>query len=319
MCAKILIAGKIPQVGLDMLKDYDVEMYDKDVLISESELQEKIKDKDALLSLLSTPVTKETIDLAPNLKVIANYGAGFNNIDWEYAKTKGIPVSNTPHASTEATADLTMGLIIAISRRIVEGDQLCRTIGFNGWAPLFFLGPDVHSKTLGIIGLGNIGRAVAKRAKGFNMKVLYTARTRKSPELEKELNATFVPLEELLQKSDFVSINCSYNAEMKHMISTNELNLMKPSSYLINVSRGPIVEEKALITALQDKKIKGAALDVFEFEPQIGEEFKTMENVVLTPHIGNASIEARNEMAEIAVNNILTVLKTGKAVTPINM
>lgn len=320
MCAKIFIAGKIPQVGLDMLKkEHKVEMYDKDVLISPEELRERIKDKDALLSLLSTPVDRETIDRAPKLKIIANYGAGFNNIDYAYAKTKKIPVTNTPHASTEATADLTWGLIIAVARRIVEGDHLCRTKGFNGWAPLFFLGPDVYNKTLGIVGLGNIGQAVAKRAKGFGMKIIYNSRTRKSPEIEKDLNATYVSLEELLKQADFVSLNCSYAPEMKHMISAKQFKLMKPTSYLINVSRGPVVNEQALIQALKNKEIAGAALDVFEFEPKISDELKTMPNVVLTPHIGNASIEARDEMAQIAVNNILAVLKGQPALNPVNM
>lgn len=316
---KVFVAGKIPQIGMDMLeKEFDVEVYEKDDLISEAELRERMKDKDALLSLLSTPVDKETIDSAPNLKIIANFGAGFNNIDCEYAGGKGIPVTNTPQVSTAATADLTIALVLAVARRVAEGDQLARTVGFNGWAPLFFLGREVTGKKLGIVGLGNIGKAVAERAKGFGMEILYNSKTRKSPEVEKELNATFVSLEELLQESDFVTINCSYSPDMKHMFGKEQFEMMKSTAYFINASRGPIVDELSLIEALKAKEIEGAALDVFEFEPKISEELKTLKNVVLTPHIGNATIETRDAMAVMAVENIISVLNGREPLNPVN-
>ncbi|MEH7181019.1 2-hydroxyacid dehydrogenase family protein [Neobacillus vireti] len=307
--AKILVAGEIPQKGLDLLmKDHEVEVFPGEQLISQDELIGRIKDKDALISLLSTSVGQEVIDQAPNLKIIANYGAGFNNVDFKYAATKGIPVTNTPIASTNATAELTLALVLAVARRVVEGDEVCRTTGFNGWAPLYFRGREVSGKTIGIIGFGQIGQAVAKRAVGFGMKVLYSDIRQHSPEIESELNATYVSLEELLKQSDFITINCAYNPSMEHMISTKEFELMKPTAYIINCARGPIVEEAALIKALEENVIEGAALDVFEFEPEIGEGLMKLKNVVLTPHIGNATFEARDAMAEMACGNVVKVL-----------
>ncbi len=307
---KVFVAGKIPQKGLEKLQqEFDVELYDdSERLISEAELKEKIKDKDALLSLLSTPVNKEAIDNAPHLKIIANYGAGYNNIDFEYAAEKGIYVTNTPEVSTNATADLTIGLILAAARRIAEGDKLCRTTGFKGWAPLFFLGREVSGKKLGIFGFGSIGRAVAKRAQGFDMEVFYYKRNRLTPQEEKELNVTYLPFEELLKQSDFITINSSYTPDMRHLFGREQFQMMKPTAYLINAARGPIVHEAALAEALKNKAIEGAALDVYEFEPEITEELKTLDNVVLTPHIGNATIETRDAMALMAVDNIIEVL-----------
>jgi D-3-phosphoglycerate dehydrogenase len=306
---KILVAGEIPEIGLEMLlKDHEVEVFPGEKLISEAELKERIKDKDALLSLLSTPVTQEIIDQAPNLKIIANYGAGFNNIDFEYAASKGIPTTNTPLASTAATADLTLALLLAAARRVAEGDEVCRTVGFNGWAPLYFRGREVTGKTIGIVGFGQIGQAVAKRAAAFDMNVLYTGPNRKNAEIESALHARYVSFEELVAESDFITINCSYNPTMKHMFSTEQFESMKSTAYLINCSRGPIVEEAALIKALEEKQIEGAALDVFEFEPEIGKGLKNLKNVVLTPHIGNATFEARDAMANMAAGNIVKVL-----------
>lgn len=307
--AKVLVAGEIPQKGLDLLVEkHEVEVFPSEKLISEDELKERIKGKDALLSLLSTPVTKDIIDLAPSLKIIANYGAGFNNIDFEYAASKGIPTTNTPFASTAATADLTIGLLLAAARRVVEGDEVCRTVGFNGWAPLYFRGREVSGKTIGIVGFGQIGQAVAKRAAGFDLNVLYYSPHRKSEEIEWALNAKYVPLDELISQSDFITLNCSYNPSMKHMFSTKQFEMMKKTAYLINCARGPIVDEAALIEALRERTIEGAALDVFEFEPKIGDELKKLKNVVLTPHIGNATIEARNAMAVMAAQNIVKAL-----------
>lgn len=315
--AKILVAGKVPEIGLQLLKEHDVEMYDGEELISAQELTKRVQDKDALLSLLSTKVTKEVIDAAPNLKIVANYGAGYDNIAYEYAAEKGILVTNTPKVSTEATAELTFALLLAAARRIPEGDTLCRTTGFNGWAPLFFLGREVYGKTIGIIGLGEIGKAVAKRAKAFGMNVLYTGPNRKQ-EAERELDATYVSLEQLLQTADFITINCSYNKSLHHMIDEEQFKMMKKTAYLINAARGPIINELALAHALERNEIEGAALDVFEFEPKITEQLKGLKNVVLTPHVGNATFETRDAMAEMTVRNILAVLKGEEALTPVN-
>lgn len=306
---KILVAGKIPSSGIQYLNEKfnNVVIHDSDVLITKEQLIEKIQDVDALISLLSTNVDKDVIDSAPNLKIIANYGAGFNNIDIDYARSKHIDVTNTPTVSTNATADLTMAILLAVARRVVEGDNVCRTIGFNGWAPLFFRGREVSGKTIGIIGLGEIGTAVARRAKAFDMDIIYSGPARYEDK-EKELNAKHVSLDTLLQTADFVAINCSYHPSMKHMISTNELNLMKPTAYLINASRGPIVHEEALAQALENNVIEGAALDVFENEPLINERLKRLSNVVLTPHIGNATFETRDKMAEIVTTNVFKKL-----------
>ncbi|WP_414048948.1 NAD(P)-dependent oxidoreductase [Macrococcus animalis] len=310
---KILVAGEIPISGMEFLEEkFDqVEVFKGEKLITKEQLIEMIKDKDALISLLSTNIDKDVIDAAPNLKLIANYGAGFNNIDTEYARKKNIDVTNTPNASTNATADLTVAILLAVARRVIEGDELCRTVGFNGWAPLFFRGREVSGKTIGIIGLGEIGTAVARRAKGFDMNILYSGPTRYTDK-EEELGAKYVTQEELLQNSDFITINCSYNPSMKHMIDSKEISMMKPTAYLINASRGPIIHEQALAEALESKIIEGAALDVFEFEPEINEKLKHLDNVVITPHIGNATYEARDMMAEIVTSNVYKISRNEK-------
>lgn len=302
---KIFVAGPIPEVGLNLLKEhFEVEMYEGKGIISQDELKKGVKDAFGLVSLLSTNVDKEVIDSGEQLAFIANYGAGFNNVDIDYAKSKGIEVSNTPKASTNATAELTMGILLAVARRIPEGDQLMRHEGFDGWAPLFFRGREVSGKTIGIIGLGEIGSAVARRAKGFDMNILYTGPHRKEDK-EQALDASYVDLETLLKESDFITINAAYNTSMEHMIDAEQLKLMKSTAYLVNASRGPIVHEKALLEALQNKTIEGAALDVYEFEPEITEGLKSLDNVVITPHIGNATFEARDMMAEIVANNLI--------------
>jgi D-3-phosphoglycerate dehydrogenase len=315
---KIFIAGEIPEAGYEALKGHELDVYKGEKLIDEEELLKRCRDADAVLSLLSTPVNKKIIDAAEKVKIIANFGAGYDNIDYEYAAEKGIPVTNTPYVSTEATAELTIGLLLAVSRRIPEGDQLCRTTGFNGWAPLFFLGREVYGKTLGIIGFGNIGRSVAKKASGFGLNILYYDIKKESEEKERELGAVYSDFDELLKKSDFITINSAYMPSLKHMIDEREFLLMKKTAYLINCARGPIVNEKSLVKALKDKEIEGAALDVYEFEPKISEELKGMKNVVLTPHIGNATIETREQMALCAAKNIMLVLNGENAYSPVN-
>ncbi|HLR19193.1 MAG TPA: 2-hydroxyacid dehydrogenase family protein [Staphylococcus sp.] len=310
---KVYIAGPIPEVGYDLLKEqgYEVDMYEGNGIIDKETLKQGVKDADALISLLSTNVDQEVIDAANNLKIITNYGAGFNNVDVAYARQKDIDVTNTPKASTNSTAELTFALVLAVARRIPEGDKLCRTTGFDGWAPLFFRGREVSGKTIGIIGLGEIGAAVARRAKAFDMDVLYTGPNQKV-EKEREIGAKYVDLDTLLKKSDFVTINAAYNPELHHQIDTEQFKMMKSTSYLINASRGPIVHEQALVDALKDKEIEGAALDVFEFEPEINNELKTLENVVITPHIGNATFESRDMMSKIVANDAISKLNNKK-------
>ena len=312
--AKVYIAGPIPQVGLDILEknNIEVDMYDGPGVVDQETLKNGVKDADALISILSTNVDKDVIAAGENLKVIANYGAGFNNVDIDYAESKGIYVTNTPGVSTRSTAELTFALVLAVARRIAEGDQLSRTKGFDGWAPLFFRGREVSGKTIGIFGLGNIGYAVAKRAKAFDMDILYTGPHRKEDK-EKEIGAKYVDFDTLLKESDFITINAAYKPELHHLFDTEQFNQMKPTAYLVNAARGPIVNEQALADALKDKVIEGAALDVYEFEPKITEDLKSLDNVVITPHIGNATFEARDGMAEIVANNTVDVLKDDKA------
>ncbi|PGL71686.1 2-hydroxyacid dehydrogenase family protein [Bacillus sp. AFS055030] len=316
--AHILVAGKIPEKAEQLLKDHHVIVYENEQLITEDELCELVSEVDAILSLLSTPITKRVIDAAKNVNIIANYGAGFNNIDVDYATSKGIHVTNTPLVSTDATAELTLGILLAVSRRIVEGDELCRTKGFEGWAPLFFRGTEVSGKTLGIYGFGNIGQAVAKRAKAFNMNIIYHQPRRLSNELEQQLNATYVSLDELLQTSDYITLHCPYKPELHHLFGKEEFCKMKDSAFFINAARGPLANEQELVEALKEGIIAGAALDVFEFEPKITEELKSLTNVVLTPHIGNATYETRDAMSEIAAKNIIEVIAERPPISPVN-
>lgn len=315
----VFISGKIPRVAYDILsKEFDVSMHDDLRLLSKEEVIKGLEDKDALLCLLSDPIDAEIIDSNPNLRIIANYGAGFNNIDIQTAGKRGIPVTNTPDVSTAATADLTLGLMLAIARRIVEGDKETRAGRFKGWAPLYHLGVDVTGKTLGVIGMGNIGQAVTRRAKAFDMNIIYTSRTRLSEQKEKEFGITYVSFEEILKTSDFLSLNLSYSPAIHHMIGMKELQLMKSTAYLINAARGPLVDELALLTALEEKTIAGAALDVYEFEPQVTAGLEKLDQVILTPHIGNATVETRDAMAEIAARNIIAVLRGEEPLTCVN-
>jgi len=316
---KVFISGKIPKVAYNILsQEFEVSMHDDLRLLSKEEILDGVKGMDALLCLLSDSIDAEIITSNPNLRVIANYGAGFNNIDIETAGLRGIPVTNTPDVSTAATADLTIGLMLAIARRIVEGDKETRAGYFKGWAPLYHLGVDVTGKTLGVIGMGNIGQAVTRRAKAFDMKVIYSSRTRLSAEKEKELGVTYRSFEEVLQHADFVSLNLSYSPATHHMIGAKEFDMMKPTVYLINAARGPLVDEKALLEALKQKKIAGAALDVYENEPQVTEGLEKLDQVILTPHLGNATVETRDAMAEIAARNILAVLNGEEPLTCVN-
>ncbi|HHY28899.1 MAG TPA: NAD(P)-binding domain-containing protein [Desulfitobacterium dehalogenans] len=316
---KVFITGRIPSLAYELLsKDFEVNMHDDLRLLSKEEIISGLKGKDALLCLLSDTIDKDIIAANPQLKVIANYGAGYNNIDIAAAGEVNIPVTNTPDVSTDATADLTFGLILAIARRIVEGDKETRAGRFKGWAPLYHLGVDVTGKTLGIIGMGNIGQAIARRAKGFDMKIVYTSRTRLSVRQERELGFTYMSLEDVLKTADFVSLSLSYSSATHHMIGAKELEAMKPSAYLINTARGALVDEKALLKALENKTIAGAALDVYELEPQITEGLQKLDQVVLTPHIGNATVETRDAMAAIAAENIIAVLKGKTPLTCVN-
>jgi glyoxylate reductase len=234
---------------------------------------------------------------------------GYNNVDLAEATRRGIPVTNTPGVLTDTTADFAFALMMAVARRVVEGDKFTRAGRFHGWGPLMMVGTDVHGKTLGIVGFGRIGRAVAKRATGFDMRVLYFDRFRADEDTERALNASSVSLEQLLAESDFVSLHTDYNPETHHLIGAPELAAMKRGAYLINTARGAIVDEAALVEALKSGKLAGAGLDVFEREPQIHPELLTLDNAVLAPHIASASMETRTAMALMAAENLLAALR----------
>jgi glyoxylate reductase len=268
-----------------------------------------VADKDGLLCTISDRIDDDLLEKAPNLRIVANYGVGYDNIDLAAATARGVWVTNTPGVLTDATADLTFGLILAVARRIVEGEARLRAGQWKSWAPLLFLGAEVSGKTLGIIGLGQIGKAVARRALGFNMPILYHNRHRIDEKEERELNATYVDLKTLLSRADFISLHVTLTDETRHLIGARELSCMKPTAYLINASRGPVVDEKALVEALRAKKIAGAGLDVYENEPALTPGLSDLSNVVLLPHMGSATLETRTAMGKLAAENLLDGLK----------
>jgi lactate dehydrogenase-like 2-hydroxyacid dehydrogenase len=315
--AYIFISGNIPDIGYDLLSAHQLDVYKGENLITEEELIAGASKADALLCPLSTKVTRKVIEACPHLKIIANFGAGFDNIDIEAAKERNIPVTNTPQVSTEATAELTLGLMLSLMRRITEGDTLCRTTGFNGWAPLFFLGRELVNKKLGIVGFGKIGQSVAARAKAFGMDIYYTGRIQKTPDIEEKFGATYMEFDKLVQTCDVLTVHTSYNEGTHHLFVKETFAQMKKDAFFLNLSRGPVVNEADLVEALQTGEIAGAALDVFEFEPFITDELKQLKNIVITPHIGNATVETRNQMAMLSADNILSVLEHQRSLTPV--
>lgn len=296
---KVLVAGQLPAKANTLLRQNQltIDTYTGEQLISHDELIDRVADADYLITPLSTQVDEDILAHALKLKLIANFGAGTNNIDLAAAAARHIPVTNTPNVSSVATAESTTGLIISLAHRIVEGDHLMRTTGFDGWAPLFFLGHNLQAKTLGIIGMGQIGQAVAKRLHAFDMPILYTQHHPLPVSVETQLGATFVSEDDLLAQSDIVSLHLPLTPQTMHLIDQAAFKKMKSTALLINVARGPIVDEQALVTALQTHQIAGAALDVYEHEPQVTPALTTMDNVILTPHLGNATVEARDGMA----------------------
>jgi glyoxylate reductase len=305
---KVFLTRLLPSEAMERLRAlFDLTHNPKERQLRRKEIIRGAADKVGLISMLSDVIDKEVIESCSSLKVISNYAVGFNNIDLKVATAKKIFVTNTPGVLTETTADLAWALILSVARRLIEADRLVRSGRWEGWAPTQLLGNDVHGKTLGIIGLGRIGRAVASRAKGFSMKVLYHNRKRVEESVERELNARSVALEDLMASSDFLSLHVPLNSETHHLIGRHELLRMKPTSYLINTARGPIVDEKALIEVLQQRRIAGAGLDVFEKEPRISPKLLRLKNVVVLPHLGSASIEARTQMGLIVAENLKAV------------
>lgn len=308
---KIFVTRKIPIAGIKLLKQkrYDVKISPHDRVLKKEEIIKMGRGSDALLCLLTDKIDKEVMDgIGPQLKIIANYAVGFDNIDLKAAKERKIMVTNTPGVLTETVAEHTIALLFAVTRRIVEADKFTRAGRYKGWEPLLFLGSDVAGKTLGIVGLGRIGGEISKRMnQGFGLKIIYhdVFRNKKA---EKELRIKYVSLKTLLKTADFISLHVPLLPQTRHLISTKELKMMKKTAYLINTSRGPVIDEKALVLALKNKWIKGAALDVFEFEPRLVQGLAKLDNIILTPHIASATEETRNKMAILAAQNIIASL-----------
>ncbi|MGQ9618872.1 MAG: 2-hydroxyacid dehydrogenase [Candidatus Aminicenantia bacterium] len=306
---KVLLTRKIIKEAMDYLSSItDLEVGSDDVMDREI-LLEKIKDKDGLISMLDDRIDKEIMDSAPKLKVISNYAVGYNNIDVKYAISKGIFVTNTPGVLTETTADLTLALILSTCRQIPQADDFTRRGEFKGWGPTLFLGRDVYGKTLGIIGFGRIGRSVARRATGFNMKILYWDKIKLKKDEEMRLNVEFRELEPLLQESDIITVHLPLTTETHHLLNRERLSLLKEDSVLINTARGPIIDEKTLCDFLEEGRIWGAGLDVYEREPEIEKRLFNHPRVVLLPHIGSASFETRKKMGMLVAEGLLKALR----------
>lgn len=308
---KILVTQKVPAPAYPLLEaigDVEANM-EEEVIWPYEELLHRGPGHDYIYCLLTDNVDANFLEACvaatPRLKMIANMAVGFNNIDVETATRLGVAVSNTPGVLSDTTADLAFALLMATARRIPEAERFLRAGKFKGWGPLLFCGAEVHHSTLGLIGAGRIGKIVTKRASGFEMKVIYYDVHRLSPEDEAALNMTYLPMDDVLKQADFISVHTPYMPSTHHLISERELDLMKPTAIIINTARGPIIDEKALVKALQAGKIAGAGLDVFEHEPAIEPELLTMENVVLLPHIASASLKTRTLMATMASDNIV--------------
>jgi glyoxylate reductase len=308
---KVFITRKIPDMVFEKIQaNFEVTMWEKEeVPIPRAELEKRVTNIDGLYCLLTEQIDRDLIEKAPNLKIISNMAVGYNNIDVDAASEKGIMVTNTPGVLTETTADLTFALLMATARRIVESEKYLRDGNWKTWSPLLLTGQDIHGATLGIIGLGRIGESVARRAKGFDMNILYHSRSRK-PEAEKELGITYTSLETLLKESDFVCVLTPFTPETKNLIGKEELALMKKTSILINTARGGIVNEEALYDTLKSGGIWAAGLDVFAEEPvPLNHPLLTLPNVVVLPHIGSASLKTRIKMADVAAENLIAALE----------
>ncbi|MEM3442479.1 MAG: glyoxylate reductase [Candidatus Bathyarchaeia archaeon] len=317
---KVYVTREIPEKGLRIIKkSFDAEVWQEYAPPPKEVILEKIRNVDGLVSLLSDKIDAEVFDAAPKLKIISQLAVGFDNIDLQEATKKGVYVTNTPEVLTDTTADFAWALLMAVARRVVEADKYVRSGQWKvGWHPSMFLGRDVYGATIGIVGAGRIGCAVAKRARVFNMKISYYSASSK-PEMEKELGAKRVDLDTLLKKSDFISIHVPLKRETYHMINAEKLKLMKKTAYLINNSRGPIVDEKALYEALKEDRIAGAGLDVFENEPTpVDNPLLKLNNVVVAPHISSASYETRSRMAQMVAENLLAFFKGKKPLNLVN-
>ena len=313
----VTVTNIFPQVALDKLSS-ECDLKINRTSLTKEELKQQVSGSDAVISYLTDRIDQDIIDRGTKLKIIANYGAGFNNIDVTYASERGIWVTNTPNVLHETTADLTWAMILGTARQIVSADRYTREGKFQGWGAKLFLGGDVYEKTLGIIGLGEIGRSVARRALGFNMRTLYHQRNRLPKEEEKKLNVEYATFEKILRESDFLTLHVPLTEETEYMIGNDEIALMKKTAYLIHTARGKVIDDYALVAALREGRLAGAALDVYEAEPELTEGMRELDNLMILPHIGSASFETRDKMALLVADNILDALegKTPRSLVP---
>lgn len=318
--SRVVVTGRIPETALEKLRaEHEVDAWSGPESIGREELLRRVAGADAVVSLLTERIDAELLDAAgPQLKVVANVAVGYDNIDVPACTERGIVATNTPGVLTEATADIALGLILAATRRLGEGERLIRSGQAWKWGMFFLLGSSLQGKTLGIVGMGGIGQATARRAKAFGMEIVYQSRSEIDPAIAAELGARRVELDELLAISDVVSLHCPYGPATHHLIGAAQLASMKSSAYLVNTARGPIVDEAALASALRDGQIAGAGLDVFENEPSVHPGLLELENVVLVPHLGSATVETRTAMAMLAADNTLAVLSDERPPAPIN-
>jgi glyoxylate reductase len=317
MPQKVLVTREIPSAGLRVLEGFDVAVLAVGPPARE-ELLEASRRAAGILSTVTEEVDAELMDaVGEDLKVVANMAVGYDNIDMEAATERGVVVTNTPEVLNETTADTAFMLLLAAARRLGEAERLLRSGGWNAWGPMQLTGPDVWGKKLGVVGFGRIGQAVARRARGFDMQVLYHDQYR-NESAEKETGVRYVELDELLRTCDFISVHTPLTDETHHLIGVTELGRMKPEAVLINTSRGPVVDEASLADALAEGRIFAAGLDVYEKEPEVHPKLLELENVVLAPHIGSASVETRDRMAVLAAENIVAVLSGEEPMTPVN-
>jgi glyoxylate reductase len=318
MAPTVVVTRPLPDPGPAALSAAGLRVVtnDEDRLLEPAELARLLVDAEGVICTLSDRIDASLLDVAPRLRVVANFAVGFDNIDVAAARARGVEVTTTPGVLTEATADLTWALLLAASRRVGEGERMVRSGRWTGWGPRQLIGRPVSGQRLGIVGLGAIGRAVAARARGFRMEVVYTNRRRLPESTEADLGVRAVPLDELFSTADVVSLHAPLNADSHHLVDARALALMKPTSILVNTARGALVDEAALVVALESGRIAGAGLDVFEAEPAVHPGLLGREDVVLLPHLGSATTSARAEMVDLCVENVLRVLDGRGALTP---
>ncbi len=318
MAKSVFISNVLPDEARQLIPhEWRAEYNDADIPLSKAELIRRLQGKDGLVCHIISTIDEEVLAACPGLKVVANVAVGFNNIDVAAARRRGVVVTNTPDVLTETTADFAWTLLMAAARRVIEADHYARSGEWKAWKWDLLWGTDVYGKTLGVLGFGRIGRAVARRAGGFNMRILYHDAVRAEAAAERELGATFAPKETVLAEADFVTVHTNLTAETRHLIDEAALQRMKKTAILVNAARGPIVDEAALVRALREGWIAGAGLDVFEEEPKIHPGLVPLRNVVLAPHIASASHDTRIEMARLAVRNCIAVLEGKPALTPV--